>query len=118
MIVTVPVLLGPAGEPAAGEREGDAGERDPARDAGVRGAGDGGRSAREEGRGAVPVGTPSKSTSRAVPHDGQNRCPSAARWAQVGQVAMLATSPPSTLRAARAEVNRRRFIDSLAAAKG
>jgi hypothetical protein len=77
--VAVPAPLCPAGEPAAGEGEGDAGERDPARDAGVRGAGDGGLSAREEGRGAVLVGTRSKSTSRAVPHDGQNRCPSAAR---------------------------------------
>jgi len=77
--VAVAVPLRPAGEPATGEREGDAGERDPPRDAGVRGAGDGSLSAREEGRGAVPVGTPSKSTSRAVPHDGQNRCPSAAR---------------------------------------
>ena len=116
MAVAVPVPLGPAGEPAAGEREGDAGERVPARDAGVRGAGDGGLSARDEGRGAVPVGSPSRSSG--VPHDGQNRCPSAAKWAQVGQVAMLATSPPSTLRAAWAEVNRRRFVDSLAAAKG
>jgi hypothetical protein len=77
--VAVPVPVCPAGEPAAGEREGDAGERDPARDAGVRGAGEGGLSAREEGRGAVPVGMLSKSTSRAVPHEGQNRCPSAAR---------------------------------------
>jgi len=77
--VAVPVPLCPAGEAAPGEREGDAGERDPARDAGVRGAGDGSLSAREEERGAVPVGTLSKSTSRAVPHDGQNRCPSAAR---------------------------------------
>jgi len=77
--VAVPVPLSPAGEPVAGEREADAGERDPARSAGVRGAGEGGLSARDEGRGAVPVGTPSKSTSRAVPHDGQNRCPSAAR---------------------------------------
>jgi hypothetical protein len=79
MGVAVPVPLSPAGEPVAGEREGDAGERDPGRSAGVRGAGEGGLSARDEGRGAVPVGTPSKSTSRAVPHDGQNRCPSAAR---------------------------------------
>jgi len=46
-VVAVPVPLCPAGEPAAGEREGDTGERDPARDAGVRGAGDGSLSARE-----------------------------------------------------------------------
>jgi hypothetical protein len=72
-----PVLLCPAGEPGPGERDGDPGERDPGRDGGVRGAGDGDLSALEEGRGAVLVGRPSR--SRAVPHDGQNRCPSAAR---------------------------------------
>jgi hypothetical protein len=62
--------LGPAGDPGPADRAGD-GDRDPARDAGGRGAAERGRSTRDDGRGAVPVGSPSK--SRAVPQEGQYR---------------------------------------------
>jgi hypothetical protein len=59
--------LSPAGEPGPAERAGE-GDRDPARDAGGCGNAEGGR---DDGRGAVPVGSPS--TSRAVPQEGQYR---------------------------------------------
>ncbi len=101
--------VGPAAADEPLDRAGEPGrgERDPAREAGVRGIGDGGRSARGEGRGAVPVGNPSRSSG--VPHDGQNRCPSAARWAQVGQVAMGAREGASnaTTGASRGQFVRR-----------